>query len=51
MNEIVARYLKETNDPRIVEEDVHARYFGAELNDHSLVPGEGARIGKIGFKD
>jgi uncharacterized protein YbjT (DUF2867 family) len=51
MNEIVARYLKETNDPRTVEEVVHARYFGAELNDHSLVPGEGARIGKIRFKD
>jgi uncharacterized protein YbjT (DUF2867 family) len=51
MNEIVARYLKATNDPRTVEADVHARYFGAELNDQSLVPGDGARIGKIGFED
>jgi uncharacterized protein YbjT (DUF2867 family) len=51
LNEIVARYLKETNDPRTVEADIHAPYFGAELNDQSLVPGEGARIGKIGFKD
>jgi len=51
MHEIVARYLKATNDPRTVEADVHARYFGSELDDRSLVPGEGARIGKIGFED
>ncbi|MGG6898418.1 SDR family oxidoreductase [Rhizobium sp. BR 315] len=51
MNEIVARYLKAANDPRSVEADVHARYFGSELNDQSIVPGEGARIGKVGFQD
>ena len=51
MNEIVARYLKASNDPRTVEADVHARYFGTELNDQSLVPGEGARLGKIGFEE
>jgi uncharacterized protein YbjT (DUF2867 family) len=51
MHEIVARYLKAANDPRTVEADVHARYFGSELDDRSLVPGEGARIGKIGFED
>jgi uncharacterized protein YbjT (DUF2867 family) len=51
MNEIVGRYLKAANDPRTVEADVHARYFGTELNDQSLVPGGGARLGKIGFED
>jgi len=51
MNEIVGRYLKAINDPRKVEPDVHARYFGSELDDHSLVPSEGARLGKIGFAD
>jgi uncharacterized protein YbjT (DUF2867 family) len=51
MNEIIGRYLKAINDPRTVEADVHARYFGAELDDRSLVPGEGARLGKIGFAD
>jgi uncharacterized protein YbjT (DUF2867 family) len=51
MNEIIGRYLKAINDPRAVEADVHARYFGAELDDRSLVPGEGARLGKIGFAD
>jgi hypothetical protein len=29
--------------------DVHARYFGAELKDHTLVPGDNPRIGKLGF--
>lgn len=51
MNEIIGRYLKAINDPRTVEADVHARYFGSELDDRSLVPGEGARLGKIGFAD
>jgi uncharacterized protein YbjT (DUF2867 family) len=51
MNEIVARYLKASNDPRTVEADVNARYFGAKLNDQSLVPGGGARLGKIGFEE
>ena len=51
MYEIVARYLKAANDPRTVEPDVHARYFGSELDDHSLVPDAGARLGRIGFED
>ena len=51
MNEIIGRYLKAIHDPRTVEADVHARYFGSELDDRSLVPGEGARLGKIGFAD
>jgi uncharacterized protein YbjT (DUF2867 family) len=51
MNEFVVRYLKASNDRRTVEADVHARYFGSELDDRSLVPGEGATIGKIGFDD
>ncbi|MGO4194008.1 SDR family oxidoreductase [Rhizobium sp. YAF28] len=51
MNEIIGRYLKAIHDPRTVEADVHARYFGSELDDRSLVPDEGARLGKIGFAD
>jgi hypothetical protein len=34
----VQRYLKAANDPRYVVSDVHARYFGAELKDDTLVP-------------
>jgi uncharacterized protein YbjT (DUF2867 family) len=51
MNEIIARYLKATNDTRRVEADAHARYFGSELNDQSIVPGEGARLGTTNFND
>lgn len=42
--ELVQQYLNLKNDPRKVVSDVHARYFGAELNDKSLVPGEKAKI-------
>ena len=30
--------------------DIHARYFGAELNDESLVPGSNSRIAPTRFK-
>ena len=36
--ELARRYLRETKDPRQVVADVHARYFGTELNDQSLTP-------------
>jgi uncharacterized protein YbjT (DUF2867 family) len=51
LSELVAHYLKAMNDPRQVVADPHARYFGAELDDGSLVPGANARLGQIGFKD
>lgn len=50
MNELVARFLKATNDPRKVIGDPQALYFGTELDDRSLVPGAGARIGAISFE-
>lgn len=36
---------------RKVVADAHARYFGAELNDRSLVPGPEARLGTVKFSD
>jgi uncharacterized protein YbjT (DUF2867 family) len=51
LSELVARYLKATNDPREVISDPEARYSGARLDDRSLVPGEGAHIGTIRFED
>lgn len=41
--------LKAKNDPREVVIDPHAKYFGTELTDGSLVPGAGARLGEITF--
>lgn len=51
LSEIVARFLKMINDPRDVVADPHARYFGVELNDGSLVPGPGARIASTHYGD
>ena len=51
LSDLVVRYLAKMNDPRTVQADVHARYFGAELKDETLVPGENPRIGKLGFDD
>lgn len=50
LSALVARYLAKAGDPRAVVPDVHALYFGAQLNDESLVPGPNPRIGKIDFE-
>ena len=36
---------------RKVVTDPHARYFGAELNERSLVPDDGARLGETRFAE
>ena len=36
---------------RKVIADTHARYFGTELDDRSLTPGDNARIGSVRFED
>lgn len=51
MNELVARFLMEANDPRKVFGDPNALYFGTALDDSSLVPGDHPRIGAIGFEE
>lgn len=53
MDEFVRRFLSATKDQRKVTTDVHARYFGAELNDQSLVPGpnDKPRLGTTRFDD
>jgi uncharacterized protein YbjT (DUF2867 family) len=47
----LARRVSANNDPRRVTADVHARYFGAELHDHSLTPGVNPRIAPTRFTD
>jgi uncharacterized protein YbjT (DUF2867 family) len=51
LDELARRYLKARKDAREVVADVHARYFGTELNDRSLTPGDHPRLGKIRFED
>lgn len=51
LDALVGRFLEATQDPRAVVTDVHARYFGVELNDRTLTADDGARLGKTRFKD
>jgi NAD(P)-dependent dehydrogenase (short-subunit alcohol dehydrogenase family) len=51
LDNLVRRFLKEINDPREVISDPKAPYFGAELNDQSLTPGEGVHIAATHFDD
>jgi uncharacterized protein YbjT (DUF2867 family) len=51
LDELARRVLRANNDSRVVTADIHARYFGAELADHSLTPGSNARIAPTRFED
>jgi uncharacterized protein YbjT (DUF2867 family) len=51
LDEFGRRYLTATKDPRSVVADIHARYFGAELDDRSLTPGNDPRLGSVRFED
>ena len=51
MDEFAQRFLSATRDPRKVIPDVHARYFGTELNDQSLTPGKNARLAPMRFEE
>ena len=50
MSELVTRYLKAVGDPREVVADPEALYFGARLNDNSLVSDNNPRLGHITFE-
>lgn len=51
MDELVRRFLADRNDPREVIGDPHARYFGTELGERSLLPGDGAMIAGTSFEE
>jgi uncharacterized protein YbjT (DUF2867 family) len=51
LDDLVRRFLSANGDTRTVTTDVHAPYFGTELNDQSLTPGANARIGQTRFED
>lgn len=50
-DELIRRGLGARNDPRVVVVDPRARYFGAELSELSLVPGDDAQLGETRFDD
>ena len=49
LDDLVGRVLRANNDTREVITDAHTRYFGAELDDETLVPGQASRIGSKRF--
>lgn len=51
LDELTRRVLDANGDARRVTADRRARYFGAELNDGSLAPGDDARIAPTRFED
>lgn len=51
LDALVGRYLAAMQDPRTVVTDAATGYFGAPLDDRTLVPGENPRLGKMRFED
>lgn len=49
--DFAARYLKAIGDSRTVIADPDARYFGAKLEEGSLVSDKHPRVGRIGFDE
>ena len=50
-DELIRLGLSAHNDPREVIADPHARYFGTELSECSLVPGDDSLLGETRFED
>jgi uncharacterized protein YbjT (DUF2867 family) len=50
-DELIRQGLSARHDPRTVVADPEARYFGAVLDERSLVPGEGAQLAETRFAD
>jgi uncharacterized protein YbjT (DUF2867 family)/nitrite reductase/ring-hydroxylating ferredoxin subunit len=48
---LIQRVLGARNDPREVIAEPHARYFGTELDERSLVAGDEAELGEIRFDE
>jgi uncharacterized protein YbjT (DUF2867 family) len=51
LDELISRGLRTQEDPRAVVVDAHARYFGAELGERTLLPGEYAVLAETRFED
>jgi uncharacterized protein YbjT (DUF2867 family) len=50
LDELVRRYLSARKDPRQVVTDPHARYYGIEVSERTLVPGDDAQLGETRFE-
>jgi uncharacterized protein YbjT (DUF2867 family) len=50
LDELARRALAARKDPRGVVADPRARYYGIEVSDRSLLPGDNARLGQTHFE-
>jgi uncharacterized protein YbjT (DUF2867 family) len=50
-DEFIQQGLREKGDPRTVVADPKARYFGAELEERSLLPTNPVHLGEVRFSD
>jgi uncharacterized protein YbjT (DUF2867 family) len=50
-DELIQQRLSALNDSREVVADPHARYFGTELSERSIVPDDMAQLGETRFQD
>ena len=51
LDEVIERGLRERHDPREVVTDPHTRYYGAELGERTLLPGDNAKLAETRFDD
>ena len=51
MSDLAASFLHATGDDREVIADPAALYYGAKVDDSSLTPGKGPRLGTVSFDD
>ena len=50
LDELARRYLVACKDPREVVADPHARYYGIEISETTLLPGDDAPLGETRFE-
>src|ERR1700756_4908390 len=50
LDELVRQYLAANKDPREVVADPKARYYGVDISERTLLPGDGARLGETRFE-
>jgi uncharacterized protein YbjT (DUF2867 family) len=51
LDELARRNLAALQDPREVISDPHARYYGIQVSERTLVPNDDARLGDTRFED
>ena len=51
LDEFIRQGLAARMDPREVVADPHARYYGIEVKERTLIPEDDAKLGKIRFED